>query len=194
MTTRIALACVCGLPALLVTSPVPAAERWYTFRGCSLLNNPANDGDSFHVRHGRNEYIFRLYFVDTPESDGQIPERVRQQAEHWNMSTQDVVRLGRTAADFTRKVLRGEFTVLTRFEDAMGQSRLKRFYAVVTAENESLDEALIRNGLAGVYGEIVDLPDGTPARDHVQRLKALEREARKQKAGGWAVEGRHSGP
>ena len=31
------------------------------------MENPANDGDSFHVRAKEKEFIFRLYFVDTPE-------------------------------------------------------------------------------------------------------------------------------
>jgi len=43
------------------------AKKWETLVDCKLKNNSFNDGDSFHVSHKGKEYIFRLYFVDTPE-------------------------------------------------------------------------------------------------------------------------------
>src|SRR5262245_9300497 len=43
--------------------------KWVTLTGCRLLTNQFVDGDSFHVTHKGNKYIFRLYFVDSPESD-----------------------------------------------------------------------------------------------------------------------------
>ena len=46
-----------------------ADEQWVTYKDCRYLPNAANDGDSFHVRAAGKEYIFRLYFVDTPETD-----------------------------------------------------------------------------------------------------------------------------
>jgi endonuclease YncB( thermonuclease family) len=33
------------------------------------MENASNDGDSFHVKADGEERIFRLYFVDTPESE-----------------------------------------------------------------------------------------------------------------------------
>ena len=35
---------------------------------CSWIDHRNNDGDSFHVRHGDEQYEFRLHFVDAPES------------------------------------------------------------------------------------------------------------------------------
>ena len=44
-----------------------AGEPWVTLSDCHYVPNNSNDGDSFHVKAGEKEYIFRLYFVDAPE-------------------------------------------------------------------------------------------------------------------------------
>ena len=44
------------------------------------------------------------------------------------------------------------FTVFTHMSDAMGQSRLERFYAFVETKEGDLGEQLVRNGLARSYG------------------------------------------
>lgn len=52
---------------------------WQKLEGCQLIQNEWNDGDSFHVRTAEGtEFIFRLYFVDTPETDSRFPDRVVQ--------------------------------------------------------------------------------------------------------------------
>jgi hypothetical protein len=57
------------LCALLAACPfLVLAEEWQTLRNCRLVPNEWNDGDSFHVSHQGQEYIFRLYFADAPES------------------------------------------------------------------------------------------------------------------------------
>ena len=45
------------------------SKDWIVLNNCRLIVNPANDGDSFHVEHQGREHIFRLYFVDTPETN-----------------------------------------------------------------------------------------------------------------------------
>ncbi len=40
---------------------LPAVGDWITLDGCQLVPNPANDGDSVHVRVNEKEYLFRLY-------------------------------------------------------------------------------------------------------------------------------------
>ena len=40
-----------------------ARSDWIVLENCRLILNPANDGDSFHVSAGNEEYIFRLYLV-----------------------------------------------------------------------------------------------------------------------------------
>ena len=66
-----------------------ADEHWVTYKDCRYLPNVANDGDSFHVRAAGREYIFRLYFVDAPETDMRIPDRVAEQAKYFHVTIQD---------------------------------------------------------------------------------------------------------
>lgn len=76
------------LPGLFLLSDIPAAEnskppapaKWVTLKGCRYLPQDYNDGDSFHAKYGQREFIFRLYFVDAPELDESIAERVREHA------------------------------------------------------------------------------------------------------------------
>ncbi|NKB25345.1 MAG: hypothetical protein GKR87_13405 [Kiritimatiellae bacterium] len=67
------------------------------------MPSSANDGDSFKVRQedGSYTYIVRLYFVDTPESDRLIEERVTQQAVYWGRIPEvEVIKLGKQATKF----------------------------------------------------------------------------------------------
>ena len=162
-----------------------AAGRWYTYANCRLIDNPANDGDSFHVKTKSDEFIFRLYFVDTPECDLTFPDRVKEQADYWHIGTNEVLALGREAATFTREFLGKEFTVYSKREDARGQSKMERFYAIVKAGDRSLAEALVEKGLARVYGMATDLPDDTAADTYFASLRSIERAARKKSVGGW---------
>jgi hypothetical protein len=73
--------------AVLWTAAVDLGARdgskdWIVLNNCRLIANPANDGDSFHVSAGEKEYLFRLYFVDAPETDEMIPGRLVEQAKY----------------------------------------------------------------------------------------------------------------
>ena len=50
--------------------------KWVALTNCRYLPNPANDGDSFHVAAGNKKYLFRLYFVDAPETDASLADRI----------------------------------------------------------------------------------------------------------------------
>ncbi len=163
------------------------AKRWRTYENCTLIENPANDGDSFHVRYNRRRYIFRLYFVDAPESDNSVPDRVAEQAAYWGILPEDVIRLGKEAAKFTQKFLANGFTAYSKLADAMGRSEKDRDYAVIRAGDKDLGEELVRNGLARIHGMGIDLPDGTSERMMWWRLKSAEREAKTNLRGAWAA-------
>ena len=149
------------------------------------MTNPANDGDSFHVLQRGREYIFRLYFADAPETSEQVPERVAEQAEHWGTNARRIMESGEAAAQFTAQFLRRPFTVYTRKQDARGESRLPRYYALVEVDGKFLHAALIEAGLARAYGMWTDLPDGTPGHDHVKDMDRLEAAARRAGRGAW---------
>lgn len=169
-----------AITAVVLLASAGHAAAWEKLADCKLLPNRSNDGDSFHVEHEGKEYIFRLYFVDAPETSRTIESRVAEQAAHFGVSQRAVLRSGKKAEEFTAKALRGKFEVLTRFEDAMGASRMKRNYAVVrTREKKDLGMLLAENGLARTYGLAPRAP-GAPLKSEYQRA---EDRARRKKIG-----------
>jgi endonuclease YncB( thermonuclease family) len=162
-------------------------KDWTVLENCRLIANPANDGDSFHVSAGANEYIFRLYLVDAPETDEMTPGRLVQQAKYFGISVPQAIEVGRGAKEFTREKLSEPFTVFTHMSDAMGQSRLERFYAYVQTKDGDLGEQLVRNGLARIYGYKAAPPGLMSSRVELAKLEQFENEARQEKIGGWGV-------
>lgn len=188
---RRVLSCLFGLalcPAPLLLAQQKSAETWEILDGCRLATN-ANatvDGDSFHVRHNEREYIFRLFFVDAPESDATLAERAKDQAAYFGISPNDIPRAGRLASQFTREVLSGaSFTVITRWRNAGGRSALARFYAVVLVNGKNLAEELVAHGHARIFGLRANWPDGPRSTTFINKLKNLELSAREKKLGVW---------
>jgi endonuclease YncB( thermonuclease family) len=143
---------------------------------------------AFHVRTADGkECIFRLYFVDTPESESSLPERLVDQAAYFGTAPEKVVGIGKDAKAFTAKTLSvGPFTVWTRWRDALGRSKLPRFYAIIQIGNKDLGEMLVTAGLARIYGTRVPLPDGSSSRDYLAKLGTLESQAKAAGRGSWA--------
>jgi len=77
--------------------------------------------------------------------------------------------------------------VFTHMSDAMGQSRLERFYAFVQTSEGDLSEQLVRNGLARNYGFKAVPPGLKNSRLEIQKLQQFEDEARQEKIGGWGI-------
>lgn len=186
-------------------SPTPgAAERnvtaeadFETWPGCTYLEHRSNDGDSFHILDaGGREHILRLYFVDCPETNNAYPERVAEQAEALHLDEDETLAVGHYAAAVTRTLLEGEpFTVLTAGQDARGNSRLPRVFGFVvlagrasTARCEpSLDAELVARGLARRYGARADPPGPSTSASIRANHERLERRAREQHLGAWAL-------
>lgn len=161
-------------------------KPWQVLDNCKLLAREANDGDSFHVRHDGKEYIFRLYYVDAPETSLQFPDRVQEQAEYFSFSEQDALRVGEAAKHFTSRILAAApFTVVTQWEDARGSSQLPRYYAFVITEQGDLDELLTAEGLVRVYG--MHVSDNLGGRKQGE-LKQLEQSARREGVGAWGMD------
>ena len=91
------------------------------------------------------------------------------------------------AKDFTQEKLSQPFTVFTHMSDALGQSRLERFYAFVETKEGDLGEQLVRNGLARSYGFKTAPPGLTSSRIEVEKLQQFEDEAKRDKIGAWGV-------
>lgn len=172
-------------PATRQMTPVAA---WITLAGCRLEDNQFNDGDSFHVTRGGKEYLFRLCYVDTPETTAhrELVERTSDQARYWNIYKRDLYRLADDAAAFTRAKLARPFTVMTRWDDAKGASQIPRYFALVrTADGEDLAEALVGAGFARVFGFSPDLPGNQSSKSVWKKFEGIEAKAKAAGAGAW---------
>lgn len=189
----------CAALSLAAPDAAVAAKKWREYTGCRVIPNASNDGDSFHVKPTNiktRSYLFRLYFVDTPESESSLPERLQVQADYFGVpESKDILKIGKEAVKFTENFLAdGNFTVYSRLSDALGRSDMDRDYAMVlNAAGQDLGTELVRNGLARVYGQGSDLGDLEPyKRDENawwRRLRQVELEAKKEKRGAWALAG-----
>ena len=170
------------------SSTVPAAVlvKWDTLNGCRLLAQEYRDGDSFHVRYGNREFIFRLYFVDAPETDRSFPDRNREQCDYFGVTEKENLEAGKAARDLIVDLLRKPFVVVTRWQNAMGRSALPRYYAVLMVGGKDLAEILVSQGLARAKGALATLPNGERAKDHMEKLRRLEAQARTERRGVWA--------
>ena len=163
------------------------SKDWIVLKDCRLIPNPANDGDSFHVSAGEKEYLFRLYLVDAPETDEMTPRRLVEQAKYFDITVPQAIEVGRAAKDFTHEKLSQPFTVFTQMSDALGQSRLERFYAFVKTKEGDLGEQLVRNGLARSYGFKGAPPGLTSSRIEIEKLQQFEDQAKRDKIGAWGI-------
>ena len=173
--------------AVVTLAARDGSKQWIVLNNCRLIANPANDGDSFHASAGAKEYIFRLYMVDAPETDEMTPGRLVEQANYFGISVPQAIEVGRAATEFTREKLSEPFIVFTNMSDAMGQSRLERFYAYVQTKDGDLGGQLVRNGLARIYGFKAAPPGLRNLRVEMEKLQQLENAAKQEKIGAWGV-------
>ncbi len=171
----------------LATAPCLASAPWVTLQGGHYLIKRPNDGDSFHVSVEGHEYIFRLYFVDAPETSAEFRDRVEEQATYFGVTVDQVLQVGELAKQFTREKLTDSFLVRTCWEDAGGRSRMQRFYAFVQTRTGDLGEQLVENGLARAHPATAK-PEGlTSAAVEWKNLIKLEHKAKREKIGGWGA-------
>jgi endonuclease YncB( thermonuclease family) len=177
--------------ALVITLEVVFAQSapagWEKLENCRIAPGDYMDGDSFHVLHNGKNHIFRLYFVDCAETDASFPKRIQDQMEDFGLANeQSVIKAGELAAEFTRKMLSRPFTVLTKWEDARGNSRQKRYYAVVLVGSKNLAEELARTGWARAYGMPADYPNPSRSKWFRDSLRRLQANAIRQKLGAFS--------
>src|SRR5437588_12216585 len=140
-----------GILFALVTWATPttrclARAPWVTLQGGHYLVKRANDGDSFHISVAGKEYIFRLYFVDAPETTAEFRDRVEEQAKYFGITVDQNLGLGELAKTYTREKLSGPFLVRTCWEAAMGRSRMQRFFPFVQTNTRDPAEKCVETG------------------------------------------------
>lgn len=171
----------------LATFSAACGQTWKTLSGCRLAEGEYADGDSFHVKQGGKDYVFRLYFCDTPETDKRFPDRVRTQAKYFGITQKNVIAAGNEAQAFTQSILSSPFTVITKWEDARGESHQERFYAIVLIGQKNLAELLVSAGWARSYGMLADYPTARQGKDFRDHLDKLEASAKESKKGAWGL-------
>jgi len=174
------------LLASAATGPAGEKKEWVRLNDCRYVDSENNDGDSFVVRCGDKEFTARLYYVDTPETNLVYAERVRQQSAHFGLTLDETLKVGEQAKDRVRALLQKPFVVYTRWAIGGGRARAGRYYAIVEIDGKSLGEILVSEGLAIAKGAAANLPNGEHAHDYMERLAAMEDQAREKHLGAWA--------
>ena len=176
----------------VLTLATAGAKDLQKLEGCTLVPHTGNDGDSFLVQVATNTYMFRLYFVDCPETSSQNEtdaRRMRSQTRYFGVdSHRETLAFGRKGTERTRELLSEPFTVHTSFSRAPGRSRKPRFYAfVTTGAGSDLGKQLVTEGLARAFGLSHACPNGTPGREHGARLEDIEAGGMLQRRGIWGA-------
>jgi micrococcal nuclease len=175
------------LLAVAATSRAGETRQWVTLTNCQYVASQSNDGDSFRMRSGTNEFTLRLYYVDAPETTMTYPERVRQQSEHYAITLDETLKAGAKARQRVRELLREPFIVRTRWANAAGRGGQTRYYGIVEVGGKRLAEILVGEGLAQTKGVAPNLPSGEKAAAYKRKLEALEHAARQKRLGAWAT-------
>lgn len=176
----LALVCISLIPMF-----AQASRPWQTLEDCRLVESASNDGDSFRVRQGDQEFTVRIYFADAPEVYAYPKDRIEAQADYFGISVEQAVEVGKMAREFTLDALKDGFIVRTRWQGVYGGERVTRKYGIVSVGDQDLAEMLVANGLARIHGMGI----GGRTREEVERLKGLEAEAKAEGLGAWGLKG-----
>ena len=184
---------VAGVPGLTNADeggvPKAAVTKFEILTSPALVESSANEADTLRIKHGSEEYVFVLYYVDALETTMDHPQRVAEQGRWFQATEKDITSTGQDAALFVAQLLKdNHFNVLTRWERV---PNTVRYYAVVMVQQPQgpvyLADLLVRRGYARVGSVMTELPDDR--RDqatYLAELKRLDEKARQGKAGIWA--------
>lgn len=175
---------------VLVGSGISSAFAWETMAGCRLVTKEYFDGDSFQVRGGGRERIFRLYAVDAPETENNFPQRLKEQRQHFKVGQKALLDGALQAKELTASLLANPFTIETKWVDARGESSKPRYFAKVTlSDGSDLGVRLVAAGLARNFGMREGLSQA-----YLSRLRKAEERARVEQRGLWGAGGTRAAP
>lgn len=151
----------------LVSSTESNAEKHDVSKFESFKLQDVIDGDTIRIQYKGSSEKVRFLLVDTPETN------------HETLGEQP---FGPEAKAFTKELLEGEDTVYIEF-DVSYRDKYKRLLGYIyTEDGISLQEELLKNGLARV-AYIYD-----PNTKHVDSFKSIQQKAQQQAVGIWSVE------
>lgn len=172
-----------------LATALPAAEL-ERIENATLIEAGLNDGDSFKVLANGKVLHLRLYYVDCMETaagtDAEL-ERIREQQYHFGLEDPAaVVRFGKQATEYVKRVLSRPFTIHTGYAFAPGRSATGRYYAFIETHNgHDLGHLLVEQGLARIHGKTRPDPDGTPSQTVLKELQDMRSVAMLNRAGIW---------
>ena len=181
--------CECGALALLMLGgPCFARSDWVTLQNCHYLVKGITTAIAFTlVSAARNTFFgFILWMRRRPAPSFAIASTNRQRITR--VTPEQAVQVGELAKTYTREKLTQPFLVRTCWQDAMGRSRLQRFYAIVQTNNGDLGEQLIEKTVRP--GSRCECKPWKGSRRPGANGKKLTRSNEKQnrkKVGGWGV-------
>lgn len=163
------------------------AAELETIGNATLVEASLNDGDSFRVKANGKVLHLRLYYVDCPETNKAEFERIRDQQYDFGLEDPaEVIRFGRQAAEYVKRVLSKPFTIHTAYAFARGSSTTGRYYAFIeTHDGHDLGHLLVEQGLARIKGTTRQDPDGTPSETVIEELEDMRSVAMLNRAGIW---------
>ena len=151
----------------LVSSVQQSAEKHDVSKFEEFELQEVIDGDTIRIKYNGSSEKVRFLLVDTPETN------------HETLGEQP---FGPEAKAFVKKMLEGQETVYLEF-DVSYRDKYKRLLAYIyTKDGISLQEQLLKNGLARV-AYIYD-----PNTKHVDWFKSIQKTAQKSAVGIWSVE------
>lgn len=176
---------------LFIGISISHAAELQKITNAKLINNPANDGDSFFVEADGKPLHIRLYFVDCPETSvgsKNDAQRVREQMRYFGLpGVERTIHFGNEAKIFAENILAKPFTIHTAFASALGRSAKGRIYGFITTfDGDDFASLLVKNGFARTYGIGRETPDGVSRAEMIERLRDLEISAILKRVGIWS--------
>jgi micrococcal nuclease len=133
------------------------------------------DGDTIDVRLPTGTERVRLIGIDTPEA--RESEHLDRQVRRSGRSRETILALGRSAHDFTRRLLAGRTVALE--SDVERRDRFDRTLAYVWLDDVLVNERIVAEG----WATLLTMP---PNVHRVEQLRAAEARARAARVGLWA--------
>lgn len=181
------LIALCLSLALFEQSRAGEKKEWVKLEDCHYVENPDNDGDSFHVSCGGKEFTARFYYVDAPETKLTHGDRVREQSLHFGITLDETLNAGEKAKQRVKELLQKPFVTWTRWATAGGRGKESRYYVIIEVDGKNLAEILVGEGLARTKGTSAPLPNGEKGKEFMEHLDDLESAARQKHLGAWAT-------
>lgn len=174
------------LLAVLVLATLFACSRGQSQRPTSIPPGAIEckvvtvfDGDTFAcTTASQQEVKVRMLGIDTPESSAN--RKAYRDAERQGVSVDEIIRLGKMSAEFTKNTLKPGMRVFLE-QDVQPVDKYGRMLAYVWLENgRMLNEIIIEEG----YAQVLTIP---PNVKYQELLLEAQRRARDSKKGLWGL-------